>query len=417
MTEVPDKESGVTPRRRRRDGEDRPSGRADRAVGPAVAVLRSLRASTTSDPCRRASWPCPVRSSRAASGAPRRPTTPAGGSQQVDGESDVDALPMEDGRRRRRRRGGRGRGRAARPEGDEARGRRAGRATRRTSPTRCPPCPSTPSFGSVWDRQIGVPTERPAAGLDRRGETPPDDELPEPDVPEYLLAERRQQDRRPGPRWPGRAGAGAIDRRSTGSAMGSARRSGFARGGARGSQGLGTRRRLVGPRPTPWRRSSRHPGAIHGARSHRRSRSSCAPSWRAGRRPAAKPAGPGRRGGRPDAARHTATEAGRRRPRSTRRRSSRSSRRGVLRRGHCRLEAPAAHRGGQAEAGDAQAHRPRRGAAARGRRRGCDRGGQTEAGDAQAHDARRRLPRRPDRSRWPPPESRKGRQPVPDAGP
>ena len=83
------------------------------------------------------------------------------------------------------------------------------------------PLPQHSGFGSVWDSQIGVaPERRPAAPASPRGEDAIDDldVEGEPEVPEYLLAEKRQQDRRRG----GHGGRGggyrsAIDRERYGS--------------------------------------------------------------------------------------------------------------------------------------------------------------------------------------------------------
>ena len=114
-------------------------------------------------------------------------------------------------------------------------------------PDEVPTLPQHSAFGSVWDSQIGVPSERGSGGAGARQEMPPDDELEsEPDVPEYVLAERRQQDRRRGGRG-GRTGGyrSAIDRERYG--VGS--RSGFSRGPGRASKG---------PRPMTPGRASAH---------------------------------------------------------------------------------------------------------------------------------------------------------------
>ena len=160
-----------------------------------------------------------------------------GGDAGDEGQGDAEA------RRRRRRRGGRGRGRGRRdemgvevaegelPDGEAAiegepdadgedveapaaaaeaeevserpaaragRGRSAGRTPSGELPTPfddldalagAPRAPRSTPFGSVWDRQLGTPvTSRPAADL------PPldDDDIDEPEIPEYLLAERRR---------------------------------------------------------------------------------------------------------------------------------------------------------------------------------------------------------------------------------
>ena len=145
----------------------------------------------------------------------------------------------EDGRRRRRRRGGRGRGAAVAPKGRQRRG--AGRPRSRprsTSPTRSPRCLSIRASArsgtarSACPRQAGsLPVARP------RAEDPGEDEPEgEPEVPEYLIAERRQQDRGRGGR--GRSGGyrSAIDRER----FGTGSRPGFQR---RPAQGQGRARR------------------------------------------------------------------------------------------------------------------------------------------------------------------------------
>jgi hypothetical protein len=82
------------------------------------------------------------------------------------------------------------------------------------------------TFGSVWDSQIGVPSSGlPAVDMLSGGEAIDDEDLEEPEVPEYLLAERRQRGGRstggrPGAR-PARgrsAYQAALDRERFGSA-------------------------------------------------------------------------------------------------------------------------------------------------------------------------------------------------------
>jgi uncharacterized LabA/DUF88 family protein len=154
--------------------------------------------------------------------------------EEVLGE---DGLP----RRRRRRRGGRGRGRG--------RAREAGVAVGDEGPVEVgeadeldelappagvvpPPAPrrAASSFGSVWDSQLGMPSGSRVAATG--GGLPLDDEdLDEPSVPEYLLAERRQRDAgrggRPmggrGGRGRGGAYAAAMDRERFGSSSGRSR--------------------------------------------------------------------------------------------------------------------------------------------------------------------------------------------------
>jgi uncharacterized LabA/DUF88 family protein len=118
----------------------------------------------------------------------------------VEGETAADGTA-----RRRRRRGGRGRGRGHRdglPEGEaEAEGEPA------DVDAEAPAAAPRPNqFGSVWDSQIGMAgrPERPAplpAPAD-------EDDFAEPEIPEYLLAERRRNARsQGGGRGPGRGGA------------------------------------------------------------------------------------------------------------------------------------------------------------------------------------------------------------------
>ncbi|MFI5293100.1 MAG: NYN domain-containing protein, partial [Candidatus Limnocylindrales bacterium] len=206
MTEVPDKESGVTPRQRRRDGDDRP----ERAERPSR---------------RRGSQAAPVASMERVAGSalvalPGEKLSRGGGPAEMpeQGASDHDTAldegdepGSEDGRRRRRRRGGRGRGRGGRgPEETEVIGvseqgearpaepEPQPEAEANEFPDEVPTLPQHSGFGSVWDRQIGPPPER-RPGTSAR---PPqeaslvDDLESEPDVPEYLLAEKRQHDRR-----------------------------------------------------------------------------------------------------------------------------------------------------------------------------------------------------------------------------
>ncbi len=95
------------------------------------------------------------------------------------------------------------------------------------------PLPQHSGFGSVWDSQIGVaPERRSVPAPSPRGGDPVDDlEVEgEPEVPEYLLAERRQQDRNRGGRG-GRTGGyrSAIDRERYGAGP----RPGYQRGPAR----------------------------------------------------------------------------------------------------------------------------------------------------------------------------------------
>ena len=121
-------------------------------------------------------------------------------------------------------------------------------------PDEVPTLPQHSGFGSVWDSQIGTPLT--GAPVDPPSGLAGDEDFDaEPEVPEYLLAEKRQQGRRPsrGGRGGssgggGRQGGGyrsAIDRERYGSGS---RSSSGSRG--RGDQG----NRLSSP--TPPRRPS-----------------------------------------------------------------------------------------------------------------------------------------------------------------
>jgi uncharacterized LabA/DUF88 family protein len=243
MTEVPDKESGVTPRRRRRDGEERPE-RAERPERP--TRRRGTPAAPVVDddrPALAGLVALPGEKLSRGMGPVDIPVAAEAGFA-IDEDGDLEDLPSEDGRRRRRRRGGRGRGRGGRgPEDIVAQPVEGPQPVEpdldaTDFPDEVPTLPQHSAFGSVWDRQIGVPSDRPASAPGPRPAPPVDDDLlPEPDVPEYLLAERRQQDRRRDGRG-GRGGRGggyrsAIDRERYG--VGS--RSGFSRGPGRGGKG------------------------------------------------------------------------------------------------------------------------------------------------------------------------------------
>jgi uncharacterized LabA/DUF88 family protein len=88
---------------------------------------------------------------------------------------------------RRRRRGGRGRGRG-RSQTGEAEEAAEGEVVESEEGAAPAPAPRPNQFGSVWDSQIGMDS-RPA----RLAPVSPDeDDYAEPEIPEYLLAERRR---------------------------------------------------------------------------------------------------------------------------------------------------------------------------------------------------------------------------------
>ena len=120
-----------------------------------------------------------------------------------------------------------------------------------------PRAPQPSAFGSIWDSQLGVPSTPILAG--EQLDDVPDDE---PEIPEYLLAERRQQRSAP-PRVGGRGGRGrggayqvALDRERFG-------RSGAPSGGGTGNFNSGPRPSRApvprGPRPDRGPRQDRPP--------------------------------------------------------------------------------------------------------------------------------------------------------------
>ncbi len=262
MTEVPDKESGVVPRRRRRDADDkgdRPERPSRRRGSPAAAPRE---ADVVHADVERPAVALVALPGERLSRGPVQVVTPADIDDELDAaaeapETAAEAQP-EEGRRRRRRRGGRGRGRGGRgaEAGSAGEADEAADAADAVSDEfdadlpefadEVPPLPQHSGFGSVWDSQIGVaPARRAAPVVPSRIEEPVDDfEVEgEPEVPEYLLAERRQQDRRRSGRG-GRTGGyrSAIDRERYGSGP----RPGFQRGPAR--PGTGARRPVSGGR-------------------------------------------------------------------------------------------------------------------------------------------------------------------------
>jgi len=116
----------------------------------------------------------------------------------LEGEGADDALGAEGGQdagRRRRRRGGRGRGHGrshSLEEGGEVVEAEAG--TPEEGEPVAAPAVRVNQFGSVWDSQIGMTgrptrTSRPAAATPAPAD---EDDYAEPEIPEYLLAERRR---------------------------------------------------------------------------------------------------------------------------------------------------------------------------------------------------------------------------------
>jgi uncharacterized LabA/DUF88 family protein len=110
-----------------------------------------------------------------------------------------------EGGRRRRRRGGRGRGHGGRGREEFARSEEEGEEEAvSAAPTNRPN-----QFGSVWDSQIGM-----AGGPERLAPVGPadEDDYAEPEIPEYLLAERKRGGRGRGGRGSRSAYASAVER-------------------------------------------------------------------------------------------------------------------------------------------------------------------------------------------------------------
>jgi uncharacterized LabA/DUF88 family protein len=232
MTEVPDKQSeGSTERNRR--GRSRRStvatttastgsrGRGRAAAATGEATLVALPGEKLS---RAASAPEPE-DGDVDEAAPLRELVSA---EAMDIEPAENGAPEEGSPRRRRRRGGRGRGRGrGREEGlDSDTGDRVAAVGEAQSDEQEAPPPRgfarpASAFGSVWDSQIGIAAHG-SAGAPIVDE---DEDLEEPAVPEYLLAERRQRDGgrggNRGGRGRGGAYAAALDRERFGGGRGS----------------------------------------------------------------------------------------------------------------------------------------------------------------------------------------------------
>jgi uncharacterized LabA/DUF88 family protein len=221
MTEVPDKQTEGRGGRRGRGGRGR--GRGDAAEEAAPSRERPSerpsehiggRAPARATGGRIVALPGEKLSRAAAAAEGVEPAVEEVAEEIVEEAELVEGATAADGTaRRRRRRGGRGRGRGHReglPEG-ELEGEPA------ELDAEAPAVAPRPNqFGSVWDSQIGM------AGRPERLASLPapadEDDFAEPEIPEYLLAERRRNSRNQGGgRGPGRGGArgayaSAVDR-------------------------------------------------------------------------------------------------------------------------------------------------------------------------------------------------------------
>jgi uncharacterized LabA/DUF88 family protein len=215
MTEVPEKETEGAPRRRRtRARSAEPEAAAPAGVAP--AGVAAAAAETAGMPGNLIVLP----GERLSRAPDEVDTAEPAAAEDADGgedrETDLETgEETAEGRRRRRRRGGRGRGRGRRDAESEA--LEATTTTADAEATEAeeedeeefeavPPAQLPhQTFGSVWDTQLGVPS----APISTSAEVFAADEEEyedEPEIPEYLLAERRQRGQQRGPR--GRMGGG-----------------------------------------------------------------------------------------------------------------------------------------------------------------------------------------------------------------
>ena len=246
MTEVPDKETEGAARRRRTPRRVPERGREAAVIAPVtdlagVADADVLPGSIIVLPGERLSKVAPGDEEIEERDTSERDTADqdvalgeAPGTGAADGEMETDA----EGRRRRRRRGGRGRGRGRREEGQPAEGGPAAAGSPVTAlehPVMIQSAgvpvlaeasemsdddeefldevpvaiPQHSTFGSVWDTQLGVPS----APMTATPLTEDEEDLDEPEIPEYLLAERRQQQQQ---RNRGGRGGGGVNRSGRG---------------------------------------------------------------------------------------------------------------------------------------------------------------------------------------------------------
>jgi uncharacterized LabA/DUF88 family protein len=205
MTEVPDKQTEGRDGRRRRGGRGRgeaeasePAGRSTGRVGRRVSSSGGQLVALPGEKLSRA-----PAAGAGADGVDGAEIEEAAG----EGHEGEEAGQGEAGARRRRRRGGRGRGHGRSLEGTpgEPGSEEADVAEGESGKT---PASRPNQFGSVWDSQIGM-----AGRPERLAPISPDEEdFAEPEIPEYLLAERRRQG---GGRQGGGGGRGGRGTRSS----------------------------------------------------------------------------------------------------------------------------------------------------------------------------------------------------------
>jgi uncharacterized LabA/DUF88 family protein len=184
MTEVPDKQTEGTTTRGRGRGRTRTRGE------PAAATTTRGRTRRTpaGDGELAGTGLVALPGEKLSKAAPDSDAVAGDEGLEAAAEAPTDEAERDGelGPRRRRRRGGRGRGRGrGRVEVSDLESAEVFEDEEPIGPPRTPA--STP-FGSVWDSQLGVPAPRPEVA-------PPaeDEDLDEPEIPEYLIAERRRE--------------------------------------------------------------------------------------------------------------------------------------------------------------------------------------------------------------------------------
>ena len=241
MTAVPEKQSeggGVTRGRGRGRGRTRTpepevvvaenGARAGAADGTIVALPGEKLSRAAS---RRAPAPLPV---EADAGDEAEDAVSAGDLADVTAGAEGD----EARRRRRRRRGGRGRGRGRElapslegaPESVESEDSEDVDEAAPIIESR-PAARRASTFGSIWDSQLGVNPGAPTSATPARQSSADDEDLDEPPIPEYLIAERRG---RGGPPARGRGGQRGGARGAYAAALDRERYGGAGRGGGMG---------------------------------------------------------------------------------------------------------------------------------------------------------------------------------------
>ncbi|MBA3779256.1 MAG: NYN domain-containing protein, partial [Chloroflexi bacterium] len=202
MTEVPDKETeGASRRRGRGRGRtfERPAASRPAEVqvdieGPAAAATTSMPGNLIVLPGERLSRAAATPGEGNGLESVEPEAAPAGEMEDAAETRNDDAGSAEG--QRRRRRGGRGRGRGRGPERERETRPIAAASDEEEDEVldEAPPrIPHYSTFGSVWDSQLGVATPPPVPGPPATAEEEEFED--EPEIPEYLLAERRQRGR------------------------------------------------------------------------------------------------------------------------------------------------------------------------------------------------------------------------------